>query len=59
MALYDAIFNISIIPNVNIIKYNGIPDHAVVSYINFFEQKGIRYLTIDDTSAGYQAVLNL
>ena len=34
-------------------------NHTIITHIDFLKQDRIFYLTVNDTSAGYKAVLNL
>ena len=44
-AFYNAVFNISVVPDINIVHNNGILDHTVVANINFLEHNGVLYFS--------------
>ena len=57
-AFNDAVLNVGIIPQIHIIQYNGILDHAVVSREYLLKDDGILYRSVDNTSAPHKAVLD-
>ena len=56
-AFYDAVFDMGIITQIYVVQNNRILDNAVISHIYFLKQNRILHLPVDDTAAGYQAVL--
>lgn len=50
MTFYDAVFNVRIIPNINIIENNRILDVTVISNVRFFKNTGVFYCSIDNGS---------
>lgn len=59
MTFHDTILNISIVTDINIIQDNGILNGTITSNKYFLKDDGVLYRTIDDTSAGDQAILDL
>ena len=59
MTFHDTILNISIVTDINIIQDNGILNGTITSNKYFLKDDGVLYSTIDDTSAGDQAILDL
>ena len=54
---HDTVLNVGIITQVNIIENDGILDHAIVSYIDVFEQYRILHAAVNNTAAGNQTVM--
>lgn len=59
VAFNDAVLNVRIIADVNIVKNNRVLDDTVVADVGFFEDYRILYDTVNDGTAGDKAVANL
>ena len=55
-ALHNTVLDICVIPEVYIIQNNGIADDAVISHKCLLKQYGVFHRSVDDTTAGDQAV---
>ena len=59
LAFNNAVLNMSIISQIYIVQNHRVLDHTVISYKYVFKKDGILHRTINNTSAGNQAVLHL
>ena len=59
VALHDTVLNMCIVPYIHIIEDNGILDVAVVADEGSLEDHGVLNGSVNDTSAGNKAVLNV
>ena len=59
VALYDTVLNMCIVPDIHIVEDNGVLDVTVVADEGSLEYYGVLNGSVDDTSTGDKAVLNV
>ena len=57
-ALYDAVFEVTVITDVNIIEHDTILDCTIIADVNLLKDYRILNITVDNASAGNKTVLN-
>lgn len=57
-ALYDAVFKVTVITDVNIIEHDTILDCTIIADVNLLKDYRILNITVDNASAGNKTVLN-